>query len=681
MDNILHGDGGNQDPPDGQHQADEYVSPAFMDRVSGSVKAFRRPAWLRVRPGFIAIPICLLLAPLLPLMQQGIFLSLAMSLRAMGRSLVFKNMFVELGGDPVYASVLNRTLGNIDPRGLAVAGPAGNLLHQIAPQAFASPEKVAAGAWATALLGNGASLLASALAAIGAEVILVVIGLVLLWAGLRIGRVNARAGSMLLLLIGLMLQARGIQGLLSLRFSVEDVEIMGLSHVFTKIIPMDADSYSQMMAGPLMALITGLLPMLPIIVLYGALVLVLLWRGKLRRWLHPREWLASVSGLASRLRPVPAFDGRRVGLMVPLVMATLVGGVLSQGVFPVSSDYQYSVRTEAPMAEAQVEPAPAPALTPATPTPTEAPKAKQAVIAGPSRVYVTGSNNNYSYTVNGLPQKLRGVGYNPMYSQLSLSERAARYDRDFGQMKAVGINTILGWDKEQFDGLLLQKAQEYGVGVILPYHLTKEVDYANPVYSQALRQSILAWVMQYKDYPALRMWGIGNEVIHSMGRNPDTPQARAFAQFYVKLVDEVHSLDADHPVTYRDAEDMYLGPIREVLRKDGVGRPWFVYGMNFFTPRICQASQDWPKREMPVPAMISEFAPSGLSPDDRAKAYVQMHSCVARHPSTVLGGFAYVWFTNGPEAIDRVMGLVDAQGRPVDGSLQALGKAFRNELE
>ncbi|MDP2936114.1 MAG: hypothetical protein Q8O86_06440, partial [Dehalococcoidia bacterium] len=77
----------------------------------------------------------------------------------------------------------------------------------------------------------------------------------------------------------------------------------------------------------------------------------------------------------------------------------------------------------------------------------------------------------------------------------------------------------------------------------------------------------------------------------------------------------------------------------------------------------------------------SEFAPTGLSLEDRPKGYVKMLRCIAKQEASVLGAFAYVWTTNGPEAIDRVMGLVTADGQPVDRSLSALGKVYRHNLD
>jgi hypothetical protein len=43
----------------------------------------------------------------------------------------------------------------------------------------------------------------------------------------------------------------------------------------------------------------------------------------------------------------------------------------------------------------------------------------------------------------------------------------------------------------------------------------------------------------------------------------------------------------------------------------------------------------------------------------------------------VLGGAVYAWTTDGPEEVDRVFGLVDADGTPVDGAFAMIGSLYR----
>jgi hypothetical protein len=325
------------------------------------------------------------------------------------------------------------------------------------------------------------------------------------------------------------------------------------------------------------------------------------------------------------------------------------------------------------------------------PAPTATPahgRSRRASAAAGQPVVVSGSGYGYTYRVGGSRQVIRGMGYNPTYARLPADERAARYDRDFAAMRQAGVNTVLGWVTGEFDRLLLDRAQAHGLGVILPYDLDPELDYSSPGVRDAVGREVLDWVERYRDHPALRMWGLGNEVLHKLVfpswmklRGDPLHEARAadFAAFYVDLIDEVHRIDPDHPVIYRDAEDTYLPRLREVLNKGGVRRPWFVYGINIYTPRLAEVIADWPNRGLDAALLISEFGPGGAGPRDRPRGYRDMWAMVRAQPSRVLGGAPYVWSTRGPEEVDRIFGLVDPDGRAVDGSLAMIGRLFRGE--
>lgn len=627
-------------------------------------------AWHPTRRTFTRVILtvfCLLFLPLLTIFHQAIVLLIAIWLQGTASSLLVKGLLVRIGFDPVYASVLNRTMGDAEAKGLAVAGPVGDALHQLMPGVFAPCDQVMPGAWTSALISDGASVLAVAIARTGAAAALIAIGLAILSVVLWDRRIPRSPLSLALTVLGILLQVRGLTQLLKLHFSAVDFEIMGLSQFFTKVFPVDAGTYQQLVSGPLQSLAPYVVPSLVIVTIYGILLAIILVRT--RRHLgknitRARRW----SPLQIRL---PRFAGRTWVNVASIAMFLLASSVVSAELLPAQANYDYALGDQDIAAQIAGD------LTPLT-TPTQgSATTNENQQAGPSKVIISGGNYSYSLTVNGQPERLKGVGYNALYSNLSAEDRAARYDWDFAEMKAAGVNTILGWGIQKFDDLTLEKAQEYGLGVVMPYGLSTVGDYADPAYQQQVESSVREWVERYKGYPALRMWGIGNEVIHHM--NPNTPRAKAFARFYVGLADEVHALDPDHPVIYRDAEDINFGPVKEVLLGDGVHRPWFVYGGNFFTNRICEALPNWPNEGIDIPMLVSEFEPSGASPSDRPKGYIHMLRCIFKQPAYVLGAFAYVWTTDGPETLDQVMGLVDDRGQPVDGSLRALATAFRNE--
>jgi len=108
-----------------------------------------------------------------------------------------------------------------------------------------------------------------------------------------------------------------------------------------------------------------------------------------------------------------------------------------------------------------------------------------------------------------------------------------------------------------------------------------------------------------------------------------------------------------------------------------VPRPWLLYGANVYSPaRLKQIVDGWPTQWLAGPLLISEFGPGGVGPTERPLGYQQEWAIIRGRPGIVLGGLAYTWATNGPEEVDRVFGLVDANGVPTDGALAALSAAY-----
>ena len=295
--------------------------------------------------------------------------------------------------------------------------------------------------------------------------------------------------------------------------------------------------------------------------------------------------------------------------------------------------------------------------------------------------------HGWQYKVNGHPEVIHGIGYNAVTTGETPAERGSRYDRDFASMSAAGANTVVGWSEVEFDDLLMKKAGEYGLGVVLPFHLgptyvLSEPDYAyeDPKVRRQLLEAVSWRVEQFRNYPSLRMWGLGNEVLHAIAWAHGSPtHAQAFADFLVEAADRVHQLDPNHPVIYRDAEDWYVRPIINALANNPKPRPWFVYGMNFFTTRLQKALDSGPVTGLAQPLMISEFGPVGLRSEARPAGYRSLWDIIRSHPNRVLGGSAYVWSTVGPEPLDRNFGLTDALGRPVDDSLAELSSLYQSD--
>jgi hypothetical protein len=308
----------------------------------------------------------------------------------------------------------------------------------------------------------------------------------------------------------------------------------------------------------------------------------------------------------------------------------------------------------------------------------------------PTRVEILGGGFHYRYLMNGQPATIHGMGYNVRYAHLPEVERRALYERDFALMRSMGVNTIVGWEAAEFDSLMLDHAAAHGLGVVPPLELRPDLDYSDEAVRAAIRTEALEWVQRYKGHPAIRMWALGNEILHklvfpswmSVQAEPwREERAHAFAQFLVALADEVRAEDPLHPIVYTDAEDAYVRHVREAMQADGQARPWFVYGINVYTPRLRSMIETWPDVGFDTPLFISEFAPGGLSPQDRPAGLRDMWDVLQSFDDRVLGGAVYAWTIDGPEEVDRVFGLTDAAGAPVDGALSAVARMYGGDIE
>ncbi len=313
-----------------------------------------------------------------------------------------------------------------------------------------------------------------------------------------------------------------------------------------------------------------------------------------------------------------------------------------------------------------------------------------ALAAAPAAIETTGTvtvqrapDGSFRYLVNGTPQTFIGMGYNPIYRHLSDEQRAANYDRDFGLLAEAGVNHITGWDadkgyeQDKFDELTLDYAHKYGLGVVMPFFLPADGDYEDRALLNALLQEAALKIERFRDHPALRMWGVGNEVLTDMP--PSESNRETFLRFRLQLADLFHALDPNHPVIYREAEDTFVPEIKALLELSGRSRPWLVYGTNVYSQELERILKDWPSHGLDVPLVVSEF---GAEPDwlgSRSLGYVAMWRAIRQYPDYVLGGAPYVWTTEGPEPVDRKWGLMDAESRPVDDTFELLAGEWRQE--
>jgi Glycosyl hydrolases family 2, TIM barrel domain len=558
--------------------------------------------------------------------------------------------------DPVYTRAAESSVIDLRIQGAAVIGLLGDWLHTSLPSVFLTSSHAH---WAIArlIVEPGSPVLGRLLASGFAHAVTLSVGLILV-------RYSWRHHRSWLLVMGLAMQVQIAIGILGAQPSIRELEATGISFAANALLPGLAPRDAALTDGPAQiwpALQSAVLVALALLLGYLPVGLYLLLRDATRR------------------------------ITLGTAAVVMLGSAACAGV----------LREDAVLAN----PAPLIPVAAAAPSISDAPPVRVAVAAptggtitldrwfdastdgpgGPSHVEVVGSDYRYQYLVNGRPEVIKGMGLNTQYAQLlSPEDRAARIDSDFSELSALGVNTVLGWDPAEFDRVLLDAADRHGIGVVMPFDLDPQADYTDPQVRQRLHDEALAWVTRYRNHPAVRMWGLGNEVLHKIVHpawaGPQDPerarQAEAFSDWLVQTADDIHALDPDHPVTYRSAEDAFVDWVIAALNRQGGGpRPWFVWGTNCYQPYLSDIVDHWTQVGMPTALWVSEFAPGTMAVPDRPDGFATMWGYIRKHPDWVLGGAVYAWTRNGPEGVDRTLGSLTTV-HPLTGAHSRCSRRF-----
>jgi hypothetical protein len=629
-----------------------YGQPVKLRTTAQPVAAARLLAWAAA----LVAGSCLALA-----LRLTSFFAATLLLQALGHLFARLARLVP-GLDPVYTRAAQSSLMDIRIQGAAVYGWPGDWLHASLPRLFVTSSDAH---WAIARLvvEPGSPVLGRLLASGFAHAVVLSLGLLLVRNGWRRRRTW-------LVIAGVAMQLQIAIGILGAQPSIRELEATGMSFAVNALLPDLAprnvaltDGAEQMWPALQSAVLVGL----ALLVGYLPVGLVMLMRDATRR--------VTIGTAALVMLGSAACAGV---LREDAVLASPAEPPQVSAALPATMDVQpLPVAVTAPTGSTAAldrwfDDSPAPQPT-----------------GGPSHVEIVGSDYHFQYLVNGQPQVIKGMGLNTQYAQqLSPEDRAARLDGDMAELSALGVNTVLGWDPAEFDTVLLDAAYRHGIGVIMPFDLDPDADYTDPQVRQRLHDEALAWVTRYKNHPAVRMWGLGNEVLHKIVHpawvGPQDPererQAEAFSDWLVQTADDIHALDPDHPVTYRSAEDAFVDWVIAALNRQGGGpRPWFVWGTNCYQAYLSDIVDRWTQLGMPTALWVSEFAPGTMAVPDRPDGFTTMWGYIRRHPDWVLGGAVYAWTRNGPEGVDRNFGLTD-DGTPVDGrSLDTLSALFHSD--
>ncbi|MGA5700264.1 discoidin domain-containing protein [Peterkaempfera bronchialis] len=296
-----------------------------------------------------------------------------------------------------------------------------------------------------------------------------------------------------------------------------------------------------------------------------------------------------------------------------------------------------------------------------------APLTDPAVPTGGSKVQVTGSQGNWQLTVDGKPYQVKGLTWGPS------NDTAGARMRD---LKSMGVNTLRTWGTDGGSKPLLDTAAAYGLKVVNGFWLNQGADYVgDTAYKENTLADIRKWVTTYKDHPGVLMWDVGNEVLlttqdHYSGAQIEQ-QRIAYAKYVEQVVQAIHAVDPNHPVTSTDAWTgswVYYKQYTPSLD---------LYAVNSYG-QVCGVRQDWAAGGYTKPYIVTETGEAGewevpndangvpTEPSDIAKrdAYVSAWDCIKGHTGVALGAtifhygnendFGGVWFNIVPSGWKRL---------------------------
>ncbi|MBI3912774.1 MAG: hypothetical protein HY327_01065 [Chloroflexi bacterium] len=658
---------------------------------------------VKILVGFI------LLLPLLALVHEMLIFAIA-SLVASSSSNDLLYQFVrQFLTSPVHAATMIETLGGIRAEGIIVAGLPGKILSTLAPSVFIDPDTRTIPIWISAIIDKNSTVLGFYATQSIVEFITIVVGALLLQSGLQTRSIRqvlktAPLFDALRVIAGFFLIAQAIWAAFGLTMSpaLAGLRETGIGVGFSLLFQLDQQRYTWMMDESLPVL----LPTILILTAIGS------------AWLLSRFF--SRIGLTLG-KPVPvAPPSREVRVVRKLELALVLLPFLALS--PISQRYFGLAYTTlvtlthltalAPQLMETllvVQPTPTP---PATPT---ALSARVATLTAPPTVRVPSPTatttpilqrqielrrigNKFTFVVNGRPTYLAGINYNVNYTALQADVKRKYHQRDFQLMKNAGINAVIGWGV--YDRVTLEVAHEFGIGVIMPFELDAKGAYESNRYREQIKNEFRKYILEHKD--ALAVWGWnpgGDELLQRMEteyhRTPDKLQLAS--DFLLELATLAYSLDPNRVSFIKEPRDWYVPYIEESIRRVRVKTPafdpskYFVFAVNTYgkpegVSLVLNTTRQAIEDRLGVAFAVGEFAPFGLARSERPAHYTLMWKSVRETSS--IGGFAYVFGPDqpnprAPNPYDSLrllvseFSLVDNEGNPIDGSLNALGTQWR----
>lgn len=269
---------------------------------------------------------------------------------------------------------------------------------------------------------------------------------------------------------------------------------------------------------------------------------------------------------------------------------------------------------------------------------------------GPIKVSVVPTENGFKLLRNGQPYYVKGAGGN---TKLDVVMRC-------------GGNSIRTWGLENAKQIL-DDAQKHGLTVMLGLWLQHErhgFDYDNSSKVKQQLEYFKNAIVQFKDHPALLMWGIGNEVDLDYSNVKVWSAVQDIAKY-------IHSVDPNHPTSTvtagLDSSEVYW------IKK--LAPDIDIYCVNTYGD-IGNVPSNIKKYGWNGPYMITEWGPNGhwespttswnaaleQSSSEKASVYSERYKkYIEPNSNYCLGSYVFLWGQKQEYTLTWY-GLFDANG-------------------
>lgn len=315
--------------------------------------------------------------------------------------------------------------------------------------------------------------------------------------------------------------------------------------------------------------------------------------------------------------------------------------------------------------------------------------------------FVRGTPRKFELLVNDQPFYIKGIAYNTAHDwrdgNVPLTRR--QLVKDFTLIKEMGANCIRRYDYGVYDKNVLNIAEEYKLKVLYGFWFDPKVDY----YRDTLRvaeyiKNIEAKVLEFKNYPAVLGWSLGNESWGLLKNTYSKPYLTKVRQHYVKLVEllaeRIHKLDPTRPVFSSVEQVEHQLPGELVAFHDGAPS-LDVIGINsYYKEHVTKLNTVAFQFDSIRPYLVTEFGPNGywdslhnklsnglLIEDteiEKTEWYKeQWTKYIFGKQGYNIGGFAFTWYDK-MEGSYTWFGLTDYKGR-LKPSYHALKEVWTNQ--